>query len=35
MGVSPDFHFYKAPTVTTGFNGFYFDIREVLKVALP
>ena len=28
------FHFSLPPTVTTGFNGFYFDIREVFKVAL-
>jgi hypothetical protein len=34
-GVGRDFHFYDLPTVTAGFNGFYFDIREVLKVALP
>ena len=31
-GVGRDFHFYDLPTVTTGFIGFYFDIREVLKV---
>jgi hypothetical protein len=31
--VRPDFHFSEQPTVTTGFIGFYFDIREVLKVA--
>ena len=34
-GVGRDFHFYGSPTVTAGFKGFYFDIREVLKVALP
>jgi hypothetical protein len=34
-GVDRDFHFYGLPTVTAGFNGFYFGIREVLKVALP
>jgi hypothetical protein len=27
------FHFYEAPTVTAGFIGFVFDIREVIKVA--
>jgi hypothetical protein len=32
-GVCLDFHFYEPSTVTTGFIGFYFDIREVLKVA--
>jgi hypothetical protein len=26
-------HFCGAPTVTTGFIGFAFDIREVIKVA--
>jgi hypothetical protein len=34
-GVCRDFHFYELPTVTAGFIGFYFDIREVLKVAIP
>jgi hypothetical protein len=34
-GVCHDFHFYELPTVTTSFIGFYFDIREVLKVATP
>jgi hypothetical protein len=27
------FHFCEAPTVTAGFIGFVFDIREVIKVA--
>jgi hypothetical protein len=27
------FHFSAAPTVTAGFIGFAFDIREVIKVA--
>jgi hypothetical protein len=27
------FHFCAAPTVTAGFIGFAFDIREVIKVA--
>jgi hypothetical protein len=27
------FHFCEAPTVTAGFIGFAFDIREVIKVA--
>jgi hypothetical protein len=27
------FHFSASPTVTAGFIGFVFDIREVIKVA--
>ena len=34
-GLDCDFHFYRPSTVTTGFIGFYFDIREVFKVAPP
>src|SRR5207244_13470309 len=30
-----NFHFSLPPTVTAGFIGFCFDIRECLKVALP
>jgi DNA polymerase-3 subunit beta len=33
LGFGPVFHFSALPTVTTGFNAFYFDIREVFKVA--
>jgi hypothetical protein len=32
-GVDRDFHFSDLPTVTAGFDGFDFGIREVLKVA--
>jgi hypothetical protein len=31
--VGANFHFCAAPTVTAGFIGFAFDIREVIKVA--
>ena len=34
-GVGRDFHFSGPSTVTTSFIGFYFDISEVFKVALP
>jgi hypothetical protein len=29
-----NFHFCATPTVTAGFTGFVFDIRDVIKVAL-
>jgi hypothetical protein len=33
LGTWPVFHFSSLPTVTAGYDGFAFDIRELFKVA--